>query len=344
MLRQVTDLFLGGAGNFNDQQIGVFDDVLVRLTKQVESNVLAEIGAKLAPIDHAPYELLRSFAHHDEIAVAGPVLTLSKRLSDGDLIEIAKSKGQAHLGAISERERLATALTDVLVERGDNNVVRTLTRNQGAAFSGTGFARLTVRAETDDTLAENLAGRVDMPPQLLQQLVARATQTVRARLMVRVPPENQAKLQELLASASTKALHDVAPPRDYRRAEATVGKLYDQKQLNEAVLVSFATSHQYEEMVVALARLCSAPLELIERLMKDPRYAGILVACKAAGLHWPTFRVIVANRFSNHPLSPAELERARTDFIKLSGATAQRMLRFWLVRGQVGDDASTRMN
>jgi len=101
MLRQVTDLFLGGAGNFNDQQIDVFDDVLVRLTKQVESNVLAEIGAKLAPIDHAPYELLRSFAHHDEIAVAGPVLTLSKRLSEGDLIEIAKTKGQAHLGAIS---------------------------------------------------------------------------------------------------------------------------------------------------------------------------------------------------------------------------------------------------
>lgn len=69
MLRQVTDLFLGGAGNFNEEQIDVFDDVLVRLTRQVESTVLAEIGAKLAPVDHAPQELLRSFAHHDEIAL-----------------------------------------------------------------------------------------------------------------------------------------------------------------------------------------------------------------------------------------------------------------------------------
>ena len=140
MLRQVTDLFLGGAGNFDEEQIDVFDDVLIRLTKQVESHVLAEVGAKLAPVDHALYALLRSFAQHDEIDVAGPVLTLSQRLSNGDLIEIAKTKGQAHLGAISERERLATALTDVLVERGDTRVVRKLVRNRGAAFSGNGFA------------------------------------------------------------------------------------------------------------------------------------------------------------------------------------------------------------
>lgn len=269
---------------------------------------------------------------------------MSQRLSDGDLIEIAKTKGQAHLGAISERERLATALTDVLVERGDNNVVRKLVRNRGAAFSGNGFARLTERAEADDALAENLAERVDMPPQLLQQLVAKATETVRARLMARVAPENQERLQEILASASSRALREAASPRDYTRAEATVSKLHDHQQLNEAVVVSFATSHQYEELVVALAQLCSAPIELVERLMQDPRYAGMLVACKAAGLHWPTLRIILSNRFPTHRISPSELEGARADFLKLSATTAQRMFRFWLVRGQIGDGPNIRLN
>ena len=343
-MRQVTDLFLDGAGTFNDEQIGVFDDVLLRLTVQVESKVLAEIGAKLAPVDHAPYELLRSFAHHDEIAVAGPVLTLSKRLTDNDLIEIAQTKGQAHLGAISERERLAAVLTDVLVERGDSVVVRKLARNMGASFSDTGFARMTERAELDDLLAENLAIRVDMPPQMLHLLVTKAAETVRARLIALVPPESQGKLQDLLASASSKALREAAAPRDYRQAEEIVGKLHDRSQLNEAVLVSFATSHEYEKMVVALARLCSAPVALIEQLIKDPRYSGVLVACKAAGLHWPTFRVILANRFASHQVSPAEMEQARADFLKVSSATAQRMFRFWLVRGQIGPEAGTKIH
>lgn len=337
MLRQVTDLFLGGAMKFNDEQIEVFDDILVRLTREIEYNVLAEIGAKLAPIDHAPYELLRSFAHHDEIAVAGPVLTLSTRLSEDDLIEVAKTKGQAHLGAISDRERLATALTDVLVDRGDSGVVRKLARNQGAAFSNGGFARLTDRAETDDTLAEHLAARQDMPLPMLEQLVAKATQTVQARLIALVPPESQAKLQDVLTSASMKTLHDVAAPRDYRHAEALVDKLRDHDQLNEAVVVSFITSHQYEETVVSLARLCAAPRQMIERLMQDPRNSGLLVACKTAGLHWPTFKLILENRFPNYPPSSAELESARSDFLKLSAATAQRMFRFWLIRDKAGD-------
>ena len=65
-----------------------------------------------------------SLARHDEIAVAGPVLAQSVQLTDRDLVEIAGSKGQAHLGAITERTRLAAAVTDILIQRGDTGVVR----------------------------------------------------------------------------------------------------------------------------------------------------------------------------------------------------------------------------
>jgi uncharacterized protein (DUF2336 family) len=103
--------------------------------------------------------------------------------------------------------------------------------------------------------------------------------------------------------------------------------------LNEAVIVEFAKAGKYEEMVAGLARMCSAPVELVEKLMQNTRYDGVLVACKAAGLHWQTFSAILSKRYSHHQVSAMELEKARTDFIKLSAVTAQRMLRFWLVRG-----------
>src|SRR5262245_64010687 len=127
ILRRVTDLFLGNAAGFNNEQVGLFD--------QVETQALAELGTKIAPIDNAPRGIIRCLAYHDEIAVAGPVLTRSSQLTDGDLVEIAGSKGQGHLGAISERTRLGAAVTDILIQRGDTGVVRKLSLNQGANFS-----------------------------------------------------------------------------------------------------------------------------------------------------------------------------------------------------------------
>ena len=135
ILRRVTDLFLGNAENFNHEQVGVFDDVLAHLIHQVETNALAELGSRLAPIGNAPSGIIRTLSRHDEISVAGPVLAQSPQLTDGDLVEIAGLKGQGHLGAISERKRLAAAVTDILIQRGDTTVVRKLSQNQGATFS-----------------------------------------------------------------------------------------------------------------------------------------------------------------------------------------------------------------
>ena len=118
ILRRVTDLYLGNAPGFNAEQVGLFDDVLAHLIKQVETRALAELGARLAPIDNAPRGIIRRLARHDEIDVAGPVLARSPQLTDGDLVEIAGCKSQGHLGAISERARLAAAVTDILIQRG----------------------------------------------------------------------------------------------------------------------------------------------------------------------------------------------------------------------------------
>ena len=193
ILRRVTDLFLGNAENFNHEQVGVFDDVLAHLIHQVETNALAELGSRLPPIGNAPSGIIRTLSRHDEISVAGPVLAQSPQLTDGDLVEIAGLKGQGHLGAISERKRLAAAVTDILIQRGDTTVVRKLSQNQGATFSERGYETLATRAETDEQLAENLGVRLDMPPQLLQSLMSKATEagagTFARRLYL---PEDQA--------------------------------------------------------------------------------------------------------------------------------------------------------
>ena len=333
ILRRVTDLYLGHATGFKDEQVGLFDDVLAHLIKQVETRALAELGAKLAPIDNAPWRIIRNLARHDEIEVAGPVLARSPQLTDGDLVEIAGCRGQGHLGAISERTRLAAAVTDILIQRGDTMVVRKLSQNQGATFSDRGYVTLVERAETDDRLAENLGMRLDIPPQLLQDLIVKAAETVRVRLLAAVPPDRQATIQGILASVSDNVLRQAATPRDFGRAVALIDKMNGAGELNEAAIVEFADAGQYEELIAGLARICAASAELIERLLQNTRHDGILIACKAAELRWPTFSAILKARFAPYELPVTDLTQARTDFLKLSVPTARRMLRFWLVRG-----------
>ena len=201
-LRRVTDLFLANADRMTEAQVGLFDDVLQHLVTKVEARALADLGACFAPLANAPTAVMQQLARHDDVTVAGPVLTQSQRLTDGDLVEIAQSKSQDHLYAISGRTRLSDRVTDVLVERGDRQVACRVTTNPGASFSEAGFLKLVKRAENDDLLSEYVGVRLDLPVPLLEELLKKATERVRARIFKSAPLEQREEVQRVLANVS----------------------------------------------------------------------------------------------------------------------------------------------
>src|SRR5689334_16417754 len=155
-LRRITDLFLGEKERLSEEQIEVFDEVLGHLMQRMEATALVELSERLAPVNNAPIKVIHTLAHDDEIAIAGPVLSLSDRLTMPDLIEIALAKGQSHLLAISKRSSLSEALTDTLIAHGDQEVIGQLAENAGARFSETAFASLVDQPEPDETILEKL--------------------------------------------------------------------------------------------------------------------------------------------------------------------------------------------
>jgi uncharacterized protein (DUF2336 family) len=77
ILRRITDLFLKGANRFNDQQIRLFDEALMKVVERIEPNALSELSNQLAPVENAPIDTVRRLANHEDITVAGPILTHS---------------------------------------------------------------------------------------------------------------------------------------------------------------------------------------------------------------------------------------------------------------------------
>ena len=129
-------------------------------------------------------EVVRRLAKDDDIAVAGPVLR-SRRLAETDLVDIARTKSQAHL-AISGRAGIAEPVTGAGI-RGDREVVRTVADNREARLSEDSFSALVDRAEKDGVLAEKVGLRPDIPPRLFRDLLLKATEVVQQRLFATGP-------------------------------------------------------------------------------------------------------------------------------------------------------------
>jgi uncharacterized protein (DUF2336 family) len=203
-LRQVTDLFLHDGERLSEDQVKVFDNVLCHLAARVETRVRTELGARLAPLEYAPSGVIEKLAWDDEIAVAGTVLASSNRLAISTLVEIARTKGQDHLFAISGRANLPEAVTDVIVDRGERKVIRKLANNASARFSDTGYNGMVAHSEADDELAEILGLRIDLPINFLRDLLQRATEAVRARLALIAPAELREEIRRVLKTIANQ--------------------------------------------------------------------------------------------------------------------------------------------
>jgi Uncharacterised protein conserved in bacteria (DUF2336) len=332
-LRRVTDLFLANADRYEPEQIEVFDDVLGRMISHIESRALAELSRRIAPVNNAPLRVIRTLAMNDAIAVAGPVLAQSNRLSTSDLVNIATTKSQDHLLAICGRKEIAEAVTDVLVERGNTEVARKVAINQGARLSGTGYASLVRRAEHDDQLIDSIGRRTDISPQLFQELLRKATETVRARLLA-TRPDLEAGVSEAIQKASEELSLKVNVGRDYSRAKRLVQPLHHDGKLKEKVILGFARDKRVEDVVVAMSLLCSSEIEIIDRLMQGTHIDAALIPCKAAGFSWPTVKAVIQLNPFHRALTDARYEELHDDYRKLSAGTAQRIIRFWQVRSK----------
>jgi hypothetical protein len=162
ILTRITDLFVSGAKHYSKDQIDLFDDVMTRLVRTVVTKTRIELAERLAPIANAPPQLIRVLAFDDDAAIAGPVLAQAACLAERDLLQAARNSSQPHLLAIAQRPSLSEAITDILIDRGDRHVVRSLVRHAGARYSKAGLHRLVDRSRGDEALVTELGSRLDV--------------------------------------------------------------------------------------------------------------------------------------------------------------------------------------
>ena len=338
---RVTALFLASAERYDEAQIALFGDVFERLINTIELRALADIGARialaelssqLAPLPQGPASVIGRLARHDEIDVARPVLMESPKLTNDDLVEIARSRGEKHLIAIAGRWWLQEIVTDALLARRFPSVSRRLVDNPGAKISPAGFAMIVAQAAGDPELAVATGVRADLPKELRTRLLHSATDAVRTRLLSRAPPYLFEEIRAAVTAASGGTERELSRERDFAAARQLIAQLRKDDALSEATLLRLARQKRYEETVAALAALAQTGIEIVRPLMQSLNSDGILVPCKVAGLRWETVGAVLDCRFSTGVTAESERVKLKSQYGELTTENALRLLKLWSVR------------
>jgi uncharacterized protein (DUF2336 family) len=333
LLRHVTDLFVVGSCEHSAAEIARFDAVFSSLVVEMEISARAFLALRLAPVRSAPPNIIRILAFDDEVDVACPILTQSEQLDEPTLVQNAETKSQDHLFAISRRRSLSTAVTDVLVERGDVQVILSTAENAGARFSDSGYVRLVQRSEGEDRLATSVGSRADIPWHLFTTLLAKASDHVRVKLAAEHPHARDEVGRVVDQVARRMADDHIAALSDSTDVRASLEAMHRSGQLDDEQIRCFAEDGLIEHVKTALSVLSELPLPFIQQALSQDSGETLLVLARANGLSWATVRTILQLRTNKHSRTPSEIRHCLARFEKLNRATASEITKFYKARG-----------
>lgn len=334
LMQEVSTLFVDGAEHHTDREIVRFGEVLSLLLDRVPVDDRATLSANVAGVARTPRALALKLAH-DEARVAAPVLEHSKSLTDDDLVAVAEHRGQGHMAAIAKRATLAPAVTDVLVKRGDGEVLTTVTRNLGARFSDDGFRQLGARAADNAELGDALSFRADIPPEIAQDIVATLDTAARQRLQLLLQADSDV-VDQLMSSARREMDHSRADARRNRvETKTMVTQVREGQATADQVLDTLIFKKRMLDLAFVLSELAGVPEAHVSNVLHKVNSLGIAVVCRTLDVADTVYGRLSRLRCERLRLNAAQAEAMNREYRELDKASAERTLRFHKVRTNV---------
>jgi uncharacterized protein (DUF2336 family) len=340
LLREVTDLFFSASGPHGPAEMALFDGVLSKLAQDMEEEVRSELAERFSTAPAGPANLMSRLATDESIAVAAPVLTRSNALTEADLLKVARTRGQEHLRALSQRADLSETVSDTVVARGDDTTLGVLLRNPEAPLSRRAAEAVVDRAVKNPELHEAVIDRQTLPMDLLNEMYFVVEARLREQITARNADLDPAELEAALAAGRRRlALRDGTLPSDYDEAVAHVRDLRASGSITPSTLAALLRHGERTRFVVALSELSEIDFHTTKRIIDRQDLDALAIICKAADFDralFLTFAILI--------LDPGKGMNAAEDYgrryAELPRELALRTLRFWRMRRSTGDVAA----
>lgn len=319
LLNAVTDLFLLDADPSDESQEH-YSDIALRSLPHLDADGRREYADSVAETATLPRQVAMTLANDTDSEVARLVLRLSPVLTDTDLAAIAISQTQEHLAAIAERARLSEGITDILVERGDSAVLRSVSGNEGAQFSDNGFDRLLQRGGGDAAVSDALARRSDLSPQ-------------RAERVLRIVEQMSGPGAE--ASSHQAAMMARQARQQRREIRLLIADLQAGSRSLDEVVTMLAEEDRAFHLAQVIATRADVTNEQALRVLLQRDVSGIAVLARMLELGKDTFHAILQLRGRRLYFKAKDTEDDLKAYEQLDLATAERTMRFLRLKTKV---------
>jgi uncharacterized protein (DUF2336 family) len=332
VLDHVTDLFAAGCERYSDAQVALFDNVFLKLSRDIETQARRRLSQRLATLGHVPINTVIDLARDPSPAVASPVLRNVLELDDSDIVAVAMGGSDEHLLAIADRPALAETVTSVLVERGGDEVARAVAGNPGAHFSEEGFSRLVSRAGADPVLAEAVGSRHDIPRDQFAELVRNASAAVRVRLVAANPVFAREIIETVGNIVGDIGRRAKLVSDDPEVAKFDVARLLHGERSGDIDTAAAALARKFDQATHALSLLGHVPLQVAERAFTEDKPEMLIIIARAGGLSWKSLKGMLRIHNGDRDVDIDNLLRMRQDFEHLHVDTARQVLARYLAR------------
>jgi hypothetical protein len=297
VLVRLSELFSSLSTILPDDGVDTFDAIFVSLLPVCGTAARVTLANTVAPLERAPGKSIRHLAFDDSIVVASPVIKLSPLLLDDHLLALATVKSTEHLLALCERNRLASAVTDVILSRANGAIRVALVTNPGAELSPAAQAKLADAALDDGELYDLMVKRPDLAQRLDEATAAEPEAPGRSGPFAAQP-----------AAILTAGLVDHAP---VVALDERIGALLRNCAVDAALAM--------------LATAVTAPISALSRAYALDVHGAFLAYAKAVPLSWETTHLFLQRRYEAGQVVPRP-QRAELDFRKLLVADARRVV------------------
>jgi hypothetical protein len=127
---------------------------------------------------------------------------------------------------------------------------------------------------------------------------------------------------------------------EFKKAKRASKRRYTSNQLGENNVHAAATAQNFDKTVATLALLGRFPVELVERGLLDENPDILLILAKAAGCSRLTTKALMLMRVAGRGMAAHDIEAALASFDRLSAATANRIINYYVKRQNSGSGSA----
>jgi hypothetical protein len=326
LLRRITDSFAVENEGPSPSVQFLLDEIVTKIVGQIEGSDRAAASQSLSRMSHLPDAVATSLAFDNDICVARPIIQDYRGLSNAVLVDLASNGSQTHLEAIAGRNALEPVVTDIVVQRGDGQVVRTLAANHTAQFSRFGMSAMINRAAQDEQLQELLVGRSDLSLEAIGQLLPLVSQQLASRLRSSDLTFAPSVVQDQVINwVSDRKKNIVQVQRSIERIRSGAEKL-------DNVLDMLVNEKRLFDVATVIAGVSDFDRDYGFNLVTQGKIDNVVVLLRALAVSWATAEGVLALRISKlgSEMCGPMIGEAAYESVDIAGA--QRVVRFLKVR------------